>query len=141
MQRYDLTEEEKKAIIHDYMNLDIRIPALARKYHHSDYKIRSALQEAGVFMTATKELDLMAVHMQTPCYSEQIWKSPQIYIKSANRYYYDVTEAPMSTGFPMYGIDAPKTEKFPKWKIALQKRWEETEGAFGVNYGYKQIQG
>lgn len=140
MQHFEISDEEKKLIIDDYTNAKLGIPALARKYHHSDYKVRSALQEAGVFMTAVKELDLMAVHMQTPCYKQDKWVSPQVYVKSVDRYFYDVTEAPMSNGFPMYGIDAPRTEKFPKWKSELQKRWNESGGEFGVNYAYKEKQ-
>lgn len=138
MQHYDLTEEEKKLIINDYQNGLTSVAKLALKYHKSDYKIRSALQEIGVYRTYIRDLDLMALDKQTPCYTSGIWKAPQIYVKSVNRYYYDITEAPLTTGFSMFGVDSPNKCKFPKWKIALQKQWEETNGEYGVNYAYQK---
>lgn len=140
MAKLQISSEEIESIINDWINpdLDLSIVQLARKYKHGDYIIKRILVKAGVF-EPVKDSDLMDVTRQTPCFEKKIWKAPEHYVTSVGKLYYDISEAPMSDGFKMFGIDAPRMFKgLPEWKQELQKRWNESNGRFGVNYGYEE---
>lgn len=128
-----LSDEEKRLIADDYIK-GISITELCKKHKHDNYRIKAALVELGVYQPPT---NLMAIEMQTPCYSRKIWKSPEYIDPVKGKQWYDVTEMPLDSDTYVYGCWSPKKYKgLPEWKKQLQRKFNASGGNKGVNYGY-----
>ena len=125
----DISEEEKKQIVNTYQLCKlsgerISIQELAAKFHHNHYKIMDVLREYGI-LESNQEVEIKTEH--------KIWHPEKIVVNGKE--YYDVSSAPTTDGFLEFGIESVKTQKFPEWKRELQRRWNNSKGRRGVNFG------
>ena len=125
----NISEEEKKQIVNTYQfykasGAKISVLDLAAKFKHNHYKIVEILREYGVLKVKEEEI-IKTEH--------KIWHAEKIVVNGKE--YYDVSSAPRSDGFLEFGIESVKTQKFPEWKRELQRRWNNSKGRRGVNFG------